>query len=197
MNAIKLKKKLKIDSFVGADLHDENLGGIDFKGENMSGANLSGANLIDTNLSWANLSRSNLSSAVLINTNLSYVNLFGTNLTGSRIKGANLYAARMYESNLLDARYSISSILFSVHWGELSDELTIECMRLCMLFTGVEKSNDWISSDRCPYGYGRRDILFNEKKSLHGHHIGLPTVNIRELFKRLCEEKKIKINLAD
>ena len=197
MNAIKLKKKLKIDSFVGADLHDENLGGIDFKGENMSGANLSGANLIDANLSWANLSHSNLSSAVLISTNLSHTILSWANLAGSLMKSTNLHAARIYDSNLLDVRYSISSILFSVHWGELSDELTIECMKLCMLFTGVEKSNDWISSDRCPYGYGRRDILFNEKKSLHGHYIGLPTVNIRELFKRLCEEKKVKINLVD
>ena len=167
-------------NLTGADLTRADLTRVNLTGTNFTGANLTGANLIGDDLTRANLTGANLTGA----------NLTGAYLTGANLTGANFTKANFTRTNLTGARLSISSILHSIQWGTLSNELTLELMRRDALICGEEKMIEWSSGGTCPFSENiLRDFYFTEERKLYKP--GLPRLNDLELFKTLCKESDI------
>ena len=132
------------------------------------------------NLSWANLSEANLSRA---------------NLSRAYLSRANLFRADLSRAYLETAKYSIFQILLA-DWRELSDELTLECMRWdSTVCVNPERDMSlWVTDNVCPCAGENgtlRLINFNEKKSLW--EPGKPTMSLRELWIAIAKEKDVKI----
>jgi len=134
----------------------------------LSGADFSGANLQGANLQHANLQDVNLRDA-----DLRYANLRGAILSGANLRGANLGLMQ----------------LLLINWGELSNRLTLECMRQDAVLIGIEKMDIWANGGSCPYEIRERELIFNQKCELW--ESGKPEMSIGELIFALCKEKNI------
>ena len=148
--------------------------------------NLEGANLWGANLEGANLAGAYLRGAYLRGANLEGAYLRGANLWGANLRGANLEGA-----NLRGAKYNLFQVL-SVHWGEVSNKLTIEMMKWDMMACpnpGGFKA--WANGGACPLDRIGRILLFQEKRELFKS--GKPKMTLWELWEALAEEKGIKI----
>jgi len=149
----------------------------DLQGANLRGANLQGADLWNANLQDADLQGADL---------------WNANLQDADLRGANLRGAYLSRADLLRSQYQISNLLHGICWGELTKELTLELMRRDAIICGVEKMNKWAKGHNCPFKTGfERDFFFNQNQKIWKP--GKPKLNDLQLFKALCNVKKIKI----
>jgi Pentapeptide repeats (8 copies) len=157
----------------GADLSMADLRGADLRGADLRGADLRGANLRGANLRGANLSGANLSGANLCGAYLSWANLSWANLCG------------LLRSN------SVHTLLTTIDWGKLPDDLTLEMMRHDAESCGAEAMNKWAKTGTCPFSTSARDYQFTENKSLWKS--GKPKYRGMALLVKLCEAKGYKL----
>ena len=168
------KRNLVNADLSGANLINADLSGANLRGADLSGANLRGANLINADLRGATLRRATLRGATLINATLSGADLSGATLSGADLSGANLPAP--------------SSLLLA-YWGEVSDLLCVELMRLdAANHPDPSTFDQWVGGGGCPYNGIKiqRMALFSEKMHLYS---GGPALSCFELMKRVIVEK--------
>jgi hypothetical protein len=197
--------ELEADSFTGANLAGANLNRADLNGANLTGANLyradlagadltaadlAGANLTGANLYRANLTGANLAGANLYRANLTGANLAGANLNGADLNGADLWPNTTPLSELLRTN-SVVSLLSSINWGQLPDDLTLEMMRHDAESCGDELMTAWADGGRCPFSTGVRDYLFTEHCEIWKP--GTPKLKGRKLLEALWVAKGGKI----
>lgn len=140
--------------------------------------NLDGAFLNGVSLNKASLNKASLDEASLI---------------GASLDEASLNGSSLDKASLINAKYQITNLLYSINWGELSDELTLELMRHDAEIIGIDKMNEWSDGGKCPYDNMYRDFKFAIKEKLW--KAGKPKLRGLKLFKALCKEKNIKISL--
>jgi len=115
--------------------------------------------------------------------------LRGADLSRADLSGANLSGADIRWADLTDARYSLLPLLGTT-WSNISADLTLELMRWDATACGVEAMNKWAAGGSCPFSTSVRELLFQEDRSLWVP--GKPTMDMLELWRALCTEKKIK-----
>ena len=174
----------------GADLTRADLTRADLTRADLFEAHLTGAHLTGADLTRADLTGADLTGANFTEADLTRADLTGANFTEADLTRANFTKANFTRTNLTGARLSISSILHSIQWGTLSNELTLELMRRDALICGEEKMIEWSSGGTCPFSKNiLRDFYFTEERKLYKP--GLPRLNDLELFKTLCKESDI------
>jgi len=158
------------------------------------GANLRKAVLRGVNLCWADLRKVDLREvdlreADLREADLRRVNLCRADLRDSSFIGADLRGAYMHDADLRGAGYSVVQIMMA-SWGELSDDLTVELMRLdaSALPNGEALMNDWTNGGSCPLRMGGKDrvVLFKEKKRLWSPGPAKPLWELWEMIAKEC-----------
>ena len=136
--------------------------------------------------------RKDLCGADLYGADLCCAILRGANLRGADLYGANLRDADLCDADLRGAKYSILNLL-TISFYQLSNELTLELMRHDAEFIGNKTMDEWANGGDCPYKNMERDFSFQEKKELWKK--GKPKLRGIELWRALCKEKNIKINI--
>lgn len=157
---------------------------------NLSKCRLTGLRLSHVYLDCANLSHTILSNATLISCHMLHANL-----RGSKLIHANLSNSILDYANLTDAMYQVSALLHQIDWGALSEQLTLELMRRDARIVGNTAMKRWVSTEDCPFEHNHmvRDFMFDENPNLWKP--GSPKLNDLQLFRALCREKHITINI--
>ncbi len=176
---------LRDDNLSTANLRYADLGYADFRGADLSGVDLSCVDLRIANLSTANLRDADLSYADLRDANLSGADLRSANLSGADLRSANLCGA-----DVRGTKFPALTMVLLAQWKDLSDELTLECMRWdANAFPDHRKFDEWKITSNCPYldANVERIINFYEKEKLWKS--GKPELTLYELMEAILKEK--------
>ena len=162
-------------------------------------ANFRNSDLTRAIITYTNLSRSNFKNAILVKADLTGTNLSGANFQNTILDNAIFEGSIINEINLRNARYSIPQIL-EASLGFLSKELTIECMKWnASVLQKPRRMDEWAFNNfENPLNgkNGNKEIInFYPSKRLWRNisENKLPNLNLRELWKRIADEKNIKI----
>jgi hypothetical protein len=126
--------------------------------------------------------------------NLQGANLKGADLKGANLKGADLPEANMRWANLQGANlrmatYSVMQV-FDADWCELSDELTLELMRLdaSAIPNGEALMGKWADGGECPLDASGKDrvVRFREKQEIWTPGPSKPLWTLWEMIAEEC-----------
>ena len=119
--------------------------------------------------------------------------LGGADLGGADLGGADLggaYLGGAYLRDLLRSN-SVHTLLTTIDWGQIPDDLTLEMMRHDAESCGLKAMTAWANnSGGCPFSNSVRDYQFQENKALWVP--GPPQYRGTDLLKKLCVAKGIK-----
>ena len=117
----------------------------------------------------------------------------GSNLRGSNLRGCNLRESDLSGSDLRESDLRGSDFYHTANLGELSDKLILELMRWDATICGMELMNEWAKGGSCPFDENKlfpRLFCFEQDKNLWKP--GKPTKNLRQVYKMILDELKIK-----
>lgn len=172
----------------GTNFHGAHLEGANFHGVNGSGANFTKAHLDRASFSYADISYCNFHQASLVEaqfnstrgedvyfsradgrrasfmnadirrSNFERTDLREADLCNAELKGCTLYKTKRRKKDKVELRQ-----MMAIHWGVLSDALTLELMRWDCdnLPHGEQLFRDWANGGYCPFAESHHTRLLH------------------------------------
>lgn len=182
---------LRMARLSGAELHGADLRGADLCEATLVEADVSACRLACADLRRAILSGADMSGADLACADMSYADFSGADMRGVDLIGACIAGANMSCANLHGARVSriAPTEVLLAKWGEVSDDLCADLMRLdASAHPDPAAFDRWAADGPCPYRGGAvpRVANFREKRELWAFG---PPPSIYDVVRRLLAER--------